>query len=102
MPARDLSYFLASSVVPTLRRREIERDLVERYHLALTNHGVRDYTCDACWQHYRIGMTQAPLISVIGCAFAAQTERGHSTFVHTLRRSLLAIRDHDTVEILAT
>jgi len=100
LPARDLAYFLASSLTPAVRR-ELERELVGRYHSALIAHGVSDYSPGDCWDDYRIGVIQAPLISVIGCAFATATERGDTMFVHTLRRSLLAIRELGTVEIVA-
>ena len=39
LPARDLAYFTATSLEPTIRA-EIERDLVEDYHGALLEYGV--------------------------------------------------------------
>ena len=75
LPARDLAYFTATSLNSQLRA-DIEEDLVADYHRALPGHGVTDYDRETCWRDYRLGVLQAPLISALGFAFAAATERG--------------------------
>src|SRR4051812_21635204 len=47
LPARDLAYFTATSLEPGVRA-EIERDLVGRYHRALSGYGVADYDLETC------------------------------------------------------
>ncbi|MDZ7881444.1 MAG: phosphotransferase [Mycobacterium sp.] len=99
MPTRDLASFTASSLQPDVRRNT-ERDLVDCYHAALQQHGVTGYDREVCWHDYCIGMVQPPLISLLGCAFATPTPRGDAMFVHTLRRSALAIRDLQTLDLI--
>jgi len=99
LPARDLAYFAATSLDPKLRR-QIERDLVDQYHRALGVLGVEGYSLDDCWQDYRFGIIQAPLISALGCAFAVGTDRGDAMMAVMLRRGCQAIRDLDTVALV--
>lgn len=99
LPSRDLAYFAATSVEPGLRA-EIERDLVAAYHEALLAQGVRDYDLETCWQDYRYGMIQAPLISSLGCAFAAGTDRGDDMMAVMISRGCQAIRDLDTLGLI--
>lgn len=99
LPARDLTYFTATSLAPE-DRAAVERDLVERYHAALLTHGVTDYDIETCWQDYRLGVFQAPLITVLGFAFAASTERGDEMVLTMLRRGCRAIRELEAVELV--
>ena len=98
LPARDLAYFIGTSLAPDLRR-EHESDLVARYHGALTEHGVTDYGIDDCWDDYRFAMIQGPLISVFGCAYGTRTDRGDAMFAAMVSRSCAAIRDLDTLTL---
>ncbi|SNT24563.1 Ecdysteroid kinase [Actinomadura meyerae] len=93
LPARDLSYFLATSL-DAADRRARERDLVAHYHRALLGHGVRDYPFDLCWDDYRFALRQAPLIIVLGCAYGTPTERGDAMFLAMAARACAALRDH--------
>ncbi|MCG5433057.1 ecdysteroid 22-kinase family protein [Mycobacterium sp. MYCO198283] len=99
LPARDLAYFTATSLQPADRARA-ERDLVAAYHDALRDHGVTDYGAETCWRDYRLGMLQAPLITTLGFAFSAATERGDDMVLTMLRRSCTAIRELGTVELV--
>ena len=99
LPARDLAYFTATSLNSRLRAR-IEGDLVAGYHQALTGCGVTDYDRETCWRDYRLGVLQAPLISALGFAFAAATERGDDMVLAMLSRGCQAIRDLGTLELL--
>jgi len=96
LPARDLSFFLATSL-SVADRRAHERDLVTRYHEALLGHGVRDYPLDLCWDDYRYALLQGPLIIVLGCAYGTPTERGDAMFLAMTARACAAIRDHGAV-----
>lgn len=100
LPARDLAYFVATSMAPDIRSAH-ESDLVGTYHRALLEHGVTDYSRQSCWDDYRFGMLHAPLIIALATAFAAQTPRGEKIFLVMLHRSCRAIRELGTLELLA-
>jgi hypothetical protein len=99
LPARDLAYFTATSLDSQLRSA-IENDLVEEYYRALLGYGVSDYDRETCWRDYRLGVPQALLISALGFAFAAATERGDDMVLAMLRRGCQAIRDLETLELI--
>ena len=99
LPARDLAYFTATSLRPD-DRAGLERDLVQRYHRALVGYGVPDYDLQTCWQDYRLGVLQAPLLTTLGYAFAASTERGDEMILTMLRRGCRAIRELDAIELV--
>lgn len=99
LATRDLAYFTATSLLPETRPT-IECDLVERYHRALLRYGVTGYDSETCWQDYRLGMLQAPLITTLGFAFAASTERGDEMMLTMLRRGCRAIRELDTIALI--
>ena len=97
--SRDLAYFAATSLRPD-DRAGLERDLVERYHRALVGYGVPDYDLQTCWQDYRLGVLQAPLLTTLGYAFAASTERGDEMILTMLHRGCRAIRELDAIELV--
>jgi len=99
LPARDLAYFLATSL-PSEDRAAHERELVGVYHRALVGHGVHNYDAETCWQDYRFGMLQVPLITTLGFAFSAETERGDDMVLAMLERGSRAIRELGTLELI--
>jgi hypothetical protein len=101
LPTRDLAYFTATSLNPQLRA-SIEEGLVDDYHRTLSEYGVTDYDRETCWRDYRLGVPQAPLISALGFAFAAGTERGDDMVLTMLARGCQAIRDLETLELIET
>ncbi|MGV0790949.1 phosphotransferase family protein [Mycolicibacterium sp. XJ1819] len=100
LPARDLAYFTATSLDSGVRA-DLERDLVACYHRALLGYGIDGYDLEACWRDYRLGVVQAPLLVALGTAFAATTERGDEMMLAMLSRGCRAIRDLDTLELIA-
>ena len=100
LPARDLAYFVGTSVESGLRAA-IEEGVVDAYHQALTGHGITDYPLETCWRDYRFGMLQTLLITSLGCAFATGTDRGEQLFEVMLQRGCQAIRDLDSLELVA-
>lgn len=96
LPARDLSYFVATSF-PASERSSFERDLVTAYQRALCGHGVVDYDIDQCWADYRVGMLQIPLLTMLGFAFSSATERGDEMVLAMLARGCAAIRELGTL-----
>lgn len=99
LPARDLAYFLGTSMDTPLRK-ESESQLVSAYHRRLRDIGVEDYTAAQCWSDYRIGMLQVPLLTTFGYAFAATTDRGDAMVLTMLARGCRAIRDLGTNELI--
>ena len=96
LPARDLAYFTATSLDSQLRAA-IERNLVDDYHQALLGYGVTGYDRETCWRDYRLGVIQAPLISALGFAFAAATDRGDDMVLTMLARGCRAIRELQSI-----
>ncbi|EME19696.1 phosphotransferase family protein [Rhodococcus triatomae] len=99
LPARDLAYFIGTSFEPAVRA-EYERELVDAYHRALTECGVVDYTRAECWDDYRLSALQMPMITTLGFAFAAATERGDDMIVTMLERGCAAIRDLGSLDLI--
>ena len=100
LPGRDLAYFTATSLLPDARAG-VERDLVDAYHRALLGYGVTGYDAETCWRDYRLGAVQAPLITVLGFAFAASTERGDQMVLTMLHRGCRAIRELGTLDLVS-
>jgi aminoglycoside/choline kinase family phosphotransferase len=99
LPARDLSYFTATSLLPEVRAT-VDDALVDAYHDELLRHGVTGYDRETCWRDYRIGTLQAPLLTVLGCAFAGTTERGDDMMMVMLARSCQAIRELGSLDVV--
>ena len=125
LPARDLAYFLETSLDPELRRvheRDLEsgamsgddaslaqdnelvklvnRIIVDAYHQALVDHGVTGYSAEQCFDDYRYAALQGPLITVFGAAYGTPTERGDEMFLAMISRSCEAIRDLGTLDLI--
>jgi hypothetical protein len=100
LPARDLAYFVGTSLTVEDRRAH-ERDLVAAYHAALTSYGVEGYSLEQCWDDYVLAMIQGPLVSIFGCAYGTRTERGDRMFAVMIARTCAAIRDLGTLALAA-
>lgn len=100
LPARDLAYFVATSVEPDARA-DIEDDALQAYHAELLRHGVTGHDLEECRRDHRLAMLQVPLITTLGFAFSAATERGDAMAVAMLTRGCAAIRDHGTLDLVA-
>ncbi|WP_405182659.1 aminoglycoside phosphotransferase family protein [Nocardia sp. NBC_01377] len=99
LPARDLAYFVATGLLADIRS-EVERDLVARYHTALLTHGVSGYAEAQCWQDYRLGLLQIPLVVSLGTAYSAYTDRGAEMMVTMLERGTRAIRELGSLDLI--
>jgi aminoglycoside/choline kinase family phosphotransferase len=82
--ATDLSYFLGASV-DVGQRREIERSVVRHYVGALGDYGVT-LSIDDCWRDYRRYAFGGLLMSMIGSALVAPTDRGEDLFATMTNR----------------
>lgn len=92
---RDLGYFLGLGIDTDLRRNH-EQELVATYHEAITSHGV-DISFDQCFNDYRLGTPQGPLVTVLGAVYATATptDASDAMFSSMITRSCAAIRDLD-------
>lgn len=97
---RDLGYFLGLGIDSDVRR-EHERELVGTYHRAITEHGV-DITFERCFDDYRLGTPQGPLVTVLGAVYATATpsDASNAMFSSMITRSCAAIRDLDPRSLL--
>jgi len=100
LPARDVAYLLGTSL-SVADRRAAEDELVRAYWEELARHGVAGYGLQECFDDYRLGMLQGPLIAVLGMAVGAPTERGNAMFAAMIARSCQAIRDLGTIKLAA-
>ena len=100
-PLRDVAYFLGTCLEPSVRATH-EQDLVRGYHEALLAAGVVGYDAARCWDDYRLGLLQGPLVTVTGCMYASgeRSDRSDAMFLAMARRSAAAIRDHRSLDLL--
>jgi hypothetical protein len=101
-PGRDLGYFLATSLHLD-NRREHQGTLLAEYVDELRRLGVTDCTVEQCEVEYRLGVLQAPMITMIGAAYAT-AERSASAdamFLAMATRACAAIRDLDSFALVA-
>ena len=81
-------------------RADIEHGLVADYRDELQEHGVAGYDFETCWHDYRYGMLQALLISALGFAFSAGTDRGDDMVATMLARGCRAMRELGTADLI--
>ncbi len=99
LPARDLGYFLGTGLKAD-ERAVHDRGLVAAYHDALVAYGVRSYSFEQCWDDYRYGLFQGPLITVLGAMYATRTDRGDEMFAVMTERCCAAIRESGALTLL--
>jgi hypothetical protein len=100
-PGRDLGYFLATSL-HVADRRAHEDELVAAYVDEVRRLGVDLCTVEQCDVEYRLGVLQAPMITMIGAAYAT-AERSSSAdgmFLAMATRACAAIRDLDSFALV--
>ena len=91
-PVADISYLLGTGVEPMVRR-DIEANVVGRYHRALSALGVIGYDLDECLNDYRNQTPHALLLTVLGSMLTVQTHRGDNMFMAMLQRSSQQMTD---------
>lgn len=100
LPARDLAYFIATSL-ESAQRDALDRRLVEEYHRVLVgDYDITGYDVETCWEDYRLGLLQAVLVPTLGYAFADRTDRADSIMSTMLIRACEAIARHDTLDLI--
>ena len=100
LPARDLGYFIGTSL-PMEQRRAQETHLVRTYYEALHAQGVQGYSFDRCATDYRIGQLHGPMITVIGSFTSSgpRSPQADAMFLSMARRSCAAVRDHQSIDV---
>jgi aminoglycoside/choline kinase family phosphotransferase len=100
LPARDLSYFIATSL-SIEQRRAAEHAVVRSYYDQLRRGGVKEeYSFERCFEDYRFGQLQGPMITVIGCMTSSGSSlAGDDMFLAMASRSCAAIRDLDSLKL---
>jgi len=100
-PARDVAYFLGTCLEPSSRRAH-EEQLVATYHASLVERGVPAYDADRCYDDYRLGHLQGPLITTLGAAFSPsdRSDAADRMFLAMTRRTCAAITDHRSLDLL--
>ena len=97
----DLAYFAMSSLQP-YDRREWERQLVDSYHAALVEHGVRGYDLARCVGDYRLArLWNLHTLVVVGPLFDFSHPRAEALLVAAIER-LVALLDDDIQALLPT
>ena len=96
----DVSYFMARSVTPEVRR-EIERDAVAEYCDIVRGMGAKNLTFEECWDLYRQNMLTCLMILVVALGLMSHTNQlsRHLAEV-TMARLNAAIEDLDVYEFL--
>ncbi len=99
--ARDVAYLLGTSL-EIGARRDSERSIVGQYHADLVARGVADYSADQCFDDYRLGQLQGPMITTLGSAYATQARTADidEMFLAMAVRSCTAICDLRSLELV--
>jgi len=87
----DVSYFIGAGLVPELRR-EVERDLVERYVTLLAATGI-DTDPDDMWDAYRLTCPAGLVMAVFASTVVAPGERSDDMFLAMAERHALQMAD---------
>ena len=96
----DVSYFLGAAMAPE-QRREHEKDLVARYHEALSAYDVGGYGLDACWEDYRRHTFGGFFMAVFASMVVERTERGDAMFMTMANGGAAHVTDLGALEFLA-
>lgn len=91
--AADIAY-LVSQGLPTDVRRGTDRDLVRDYVDQLKSLGVKDYSFDEAWRHYRFGVALLMYMPVVALlTWDVVPERSRRLCVTLIDRAVAAIVD---------
>ena len=82
--ATDLAYFIGASFAPE-QRRQVEGELVHRYHDGLVQSGIT-LTWIEAWDQYRLFATSGYIMAIVASMLVKQTERGDAMFAAMANR----------------
>lgn len=95
----DIAYFVGGALTAPDRQRH-ERDLFDRYHERLREHGV-DYSKARLWDDYRATTFWGYLVGMGASVAVKRTERGDAMFMSMINRATRQILDLEALEALA-
>ncbi len=96
----DVSYFMAGSLEPEVRRR-IEREIVSEYHEITYRDGGAQWSLDECWHAYRKSYVTAMTVPVIAAGqLSLDNERAFELVQKGLKRMNAAIEELDVAEFM--
>lgn len=99
-PAFDLAYLLGSNIDTSLRR-EIEQDLLQRFHGGLVSKGVSDYSFDDLIADYRLSMIGVSFNVIIAGANVDESNERTARLIRAYAdRVFDAIEEWDCVSLL--
>lgn len=93
----DVAYFVGASFNPE-QRREVEVELVQRYHDGLVHHGVSISWSDA-WDQYRLFATSGYIMAIVASMLVKQTDRGDAMFAAMANRHGQQMIDLETLSL---
>ena len=97
--ALDVAYFIGAGLLPEVRRAH-EQELVRRYHAALQEGGVGDYSFDQLWHDYRWYSYAGYVMAVVATTLVVQTARGDEMFLTMARRHGQQVLDMESERLL--
>lgn len=94
----DVSYFVGAGLLPDVRR-DVERDLVERYVMLLGATGVST-DAEEMWDAYRLTSPAGLVMAVFASTVVAPGERSDEMFLAMAERHALQMADLDVPSLL--
>ena len=93
----DLAYFIGASFCPE-QRREVEDELVHRYHDGLSQAGI-SMSWTEVWDQYRLFATSGYIMAIVASMLVKQTERGDAMFAAMANRHGQQMIDLETLSL---
>lgn len=93
----DLAYFIGASFGPE-QRREVEDELVHRYHDGLSQAGI-SMSWTEVWDQYRLFATSGYIMAIVASMLVKQTERGDAMFAAMANRHGQQMIDLETLSL---
>lgn len=98
-PANDVAYFIGAGLTRDERPKH-EQSLLRFYHEKLMAEGVKDYSFEDLYEHYRWYSFYGISVAFGAAMLVKQTERGDEMFLTMLRRHCAQVRDNNSLELL--
>ena len=95
--ATDLAYFIGASFGPE-QRRQVEDELVHRYHDGLAQAGI-SMSWTEVWDQYRLFATSGYIMAIVASMLVKQTERGDVMFAAMANRHGQQMIDSQTLSL---
>ncbi len=96
----DVTYFMISSLTPTLRRT-LETELLHLYHQTLCQNGVINYSFAQCWHDYKLSFVGKLLVTILATVLFNNSSTQRRAWRQVdLQRSITFINDHQLLKLL--